>query len=676
MSDHQELQAQWEREGGISGDSDPLPAQPEELSDASEEQSQSAVHASTTRIPAPDVSNIVNELSLSMGHAQTKRKASNMSDNEMQDPRLGKAHKADSPKGDSSIASSTANPQMQLGKLNRPSSSSAQVTKARRKEVKDPFDFEVPQDDEKDHAQAFNSIRIENGPATPSARRVQPLRVLPQLVSSKTKQADPKRGRPKGSKPHQTAVDEGPRHNLRSRKVDAKPSSNTKKRNLGATAAPSTKREEHEQQSRKKPKVQPPAIKYLTEDLDMAAEDSITQQNSRRHNVSLTSQAPQVNGDHGTERSDPIPPSATARAQKTTVANPKNRKARPSPERGEAAEGPDDSVLREASNETPGSNESPSKDAQDRTAASEEPRPELFGLDNAWREIKTAKCGIVVSKTKGHKTREIPVLQTEELEELVALIEETTQLYSSSVPGNLESTVPDNTMYRQQDLLGDIQKHMDGLFESFKGEESDIIQDIYAHTFPKIVTLLDTALIARRVQLSDKSNVDALGEIIRIQNMMATLCLRARGPLAKPSAERPTVPAARTMKPLLQSLQTSFGTELQDRKRRLKKKENDARSEQMEHESSQRAQQAWEKTQRRKERRTRIIGEAISQRITADRPGRVLRLSQQPRSQEPERRTTEDQWSKEQDLELFAAVFADELGDLPGEMSVCNCLLR
>ncbi|KAL8746208.1 MAG: hypothetical protein Q9184_007776 [Pyrenodesmia sp. 2 TL-2023] len=182
-----------------------------------------------------------------------------------------------------------------------------------------------------------------------------------------------------------------------------------------------------------------------------------------------------------------------------------------------------------------------------------------------------------------------------------------------------------------------------------------------------MVVLLDKAVRTRRAQLLKKSKVDALEEIIRIQDILLVLCQKARDWKTKPTTDRPiTRPTILIQRPL-KALRKRFGTTLADRKRRLQRKIADAKARQLEEES---AQEAWEEAQRKvkaHQARNRLIHEALARKEAELRPAPLL-SQLQPKGQVSEGRTEKkNHWSCEQDKVLLKEIFAEEHGDIPAE---------
>lgn len=691
-------------------------------------------------LPAPtiatasEVSSIVNELVFSAEQQPNKRKASNMSDDEAPQPRAGKKQKVDTIKTNATVRSPRGNSQQPTGKLKRPSKPVPQIN-TRSREARDIFLPEDSQDDaveepqgdavEDDviedlqdvaiegskedaravHANVVLPANLHENPAALQYASPRALRSIPEL-NSKTKrhykptddstaskslpEAEKKsRGKKRGpykkrdaaeALPQQTKTsNDSPRHNTRSRQAETKTKSdpkNPKQDVAPAQAAPPVRRKPR---PGKKTKVQPNAMSVQSEDHKGIDNHVDASQNDAEHGILLSRSASPNDSDDDSEVNKPAPQSATSGAQIDTIVKPVSWSTRQNVERSEVAETPtnlSDVASQEPSSDAARNNESPGRYAQDLTVLSEEPRPELFGLDEDWRKIQTARGKIGVSNIEGRKSTGKPKLSTAHVIDLVRSIKKLTRLYSSIPDGLSGSTVANDLTEHLEELLESIRVSIDGLSESeFQDNANAVVQDVYAYAIPKMVVLLDKALIARSAQLLKKSKVDALEEIIRIQDLLLVLCQKARDWNAKPTTDRPIMRPTMSIRPPLKALRKRFRATLAGRKRRLERNITDAKARQLEEEC---AQEAWEEAQRKMkahQARNQLIHEALARKEAELRPAPFL-SQLQPQSQVSARRTEKSQWSYEQDRVLLKEIFAEKHGDIPGKIVAYHCFWR
>lgn len=661
---------------------DPQSTEAEELFlvEVSEDQSQAPPAPATATAASPDPSNIVNQLAFIKRSQYRQRKVANESDYETQSPSSDRVEKVRGRGGHTVAASTVAASQAQHGKLGRPSRIHGQTSK-KRKGPEDVWEIVdgCPEEQHIIQPRAFKSAKVGDPPTALATASSQALRASSELdtVSNKISEPYKQAGGQKASESQPEAATGGPSHNLRSRKVAEDPSQESRPRRLGATNAPAVQQEQQEPHPpRKITKDKLRAASAQPENREEGDNHTSDQQQGIDHIVYTESHDLPTNEGDNVKEIDLFLPSTSVAAQDDAVTKLSRQETRQEDEQGEGAEDADEAIC----HGTPGGNSyrnrNPGKKARGDSPNPDETRPELFGQDDAWHKIIAARGKVGVSEIRGQKTREIPKMKTKYVTRLVEAIREATSLYASSISGSpSSSTVPDHS---KQELLEDVREHILKLSESsFEGEESKIIQDVYAHAIPKMVSFLDKALKALRAQLLKKGNVDALEEIIDVQNLLVTLCDKARDWQAKPDCNRPITQATRSMRVPLQTLQKTFREKLARREKRLRAEENHARSTQIEEESS---QQAWEEAIQKRDARNRLICQAIRQKAAAERPGPRLQATQ-PRIQRPESRTVQGRvvaghWSDEQDLELLTEIFAEELEDASGKAFACCCCLR
>ncbi|KAI4290307.1 MAG: hypothetical protein L6R35_000414 [Caloplaca aegaea] len=473
------------------------------------------------------------------------------------------------------------------------------------------------------------------------------------------------RGRPKGSAsskaPQSKATGENTGHNPSNQNVDLRPRGTPKKLKVNAATATSIQHNLREPRPSKRATDQPYAVPTASESHEESEHDVAGPEEADRHDddghtvnqhdgaeylTTSTNQAPQVHNENDTGGTSTTFPSA-----RYTDREPSSQRARPIPEESQAAE--DDASY-------PAPISSSGEDCPELSDIPEEFGLELFGMDDAWRKIKTQlrKVG----------TRKKPHLKKGCISKLFGVVEEAIQAYALPVPeSSPESSVLDELAERQRKLVENVEASITGISETeFKGNKNNVLQDIYFHAIPQMMALLDKALKARTVQLSKKRDTSALEEIIRIQEMSANLCRKASRRKAKLSTKRPVKQTINAIGPQLKSLLKKFNAELRERKRCLNQRENDAKRAKLRRLEEESDRQAWQEVQRVKQARNQEIWEAISQKPVGPRPGMAVLLSQ-ARNQEAERRRGQAQWTEEQDVQLFIEFFANGLEDLSVE---------
>ncbi|KAL8652875.1 MAG: hypothetical protein Q9210_002431 [Variospora velana] len=696
MSDDVQIEAQFERDEIMAydhPDPSPSPSEKQPQDQIPREQSQERLPIATTPDKSPEVASMINNMSLSRNRPLKKRKAPASADQEAQISRPGKIQMA------SQLQRGTVNfppriPQAPGGRLERPSNP---VPGARPpvKTGSDPFNMEqaYPEDDQKDgyvdgredRPEQFQSIAINESPSRNPAVILGALRSIPELVSTSTKgntpgdedKLDDEADRPINAADPPSSAPAAPR---RSTRAPQKPINRS---------MPEGNQQSHGTEISKHPHIEAVSANPADQKKKLRGRPPKRPQPGAKHrNHGHRLRKPNV--DDGPTPAIRKGKEIAATAIPTTKGQPPTPASSEDPEEsggtqvdskevgckeGEDEEGEGEGAVsgtiiqqNDAEHAASTTSQAHQADEDDDTDVAEETGLELFGMDNAWRKIKVAIRNIRVSRDREDEKEGILKLATEAVKDLVEVIEKATQAYTSSTPDSSPGSAPSNDLSeRQEQLVADIRGDTDELSEAhFPKKEGDAVQDIYVYAIPQMVALLEKALEARTAQLSERNNIGALQEIIRIQGLLADLCRKARDWSAKPTTKRPIMQPVRKIIPALKSLQGKFEVTLGERKRRLKQKENDAKrakARRLEEESDRRS---WEQIQQDKQARNQAIWNAISQKSVGPRPGMVVQLPQ-ARSQEPERRKDQAQWTEEQDVQLFIEFFANGLEDLSGK---------
>ncbi|KAL9013375.1 MAG: hypothetical protein Q9173_001923 [Seirophora scorigena] len=707
MSDDIQIDAQWDRDA-IANENPDLSDPPEkQFQDSiSKEQAQENLPIAASPEKKPEVATLINSMSLGKNkplkkgsaphktEPSKKRKISRLVNQDAQLARPGKTQKANKLQHGTVLAHSVVIPQVQRGQLKRPKAL-ALGGPTHRKPVVDPWEPEDeeddPEHDQKDdlgdehqaRPQQSESVAIHDTPSKSPAGSDPALKTIPELVLSSTNRIIPR---------HEGKAD-AQADKISSATAPPSPLPAASRRNTRAAQKPinlSIPGGNQQSDGSKISKLQPGAASGSPVQGRMlrkpgrpraSAPPNVLQSEAtngnHRHNLRNREVGMSASGQPKQPKVDAVTAASTKRDVRASRSSKRTKGQPPTPAPPEGHEQPDHEVAdsdesdrreadgegaereeadreeEESSSEAIDSDQSSHGDFEELPDIQEQTSPELLGTDSAWREIKFAIRTI-------EETRENRPVKTRHMKRLVSVMEKATKAYALPVlESSPEPTVLDERAEQQQKRIKGIEKSINKLSEiEFKGNKSDVIRDIYVHAIPQLVALLDSALEARSVQLSRKRHISALEEIIRIQDVLASLCEKALGWRAKPSTFRPIMQPVRTMRPILQSLQDRFKATLRERKRRLKLK-----ARRLEEENDKRA---WEQVQTDKQARNQEIWEAISQKSVGPRPGKVLQLSQ-ARSQDPERQTGQAQWTDEQDLQLFMEFFAEELQDLSVE---------
>ena len=201
---------------------------------------------------------------------------------------------------------------------------------------------------------------------------------------------------------------------------------------------------------------------------------------------------------------------------------------------------------------------------------------QLFGRKRDWAMVLEGARTVGVSVQKGKTVSDKPDLVTQIVTDLVSKIQGAITLYKQL--GSSEALEPEDIQSEEETLttaIDEIYEAVDALSEFNAGttakKQSQTIQDIYAYAIPSLVFLLRAALTCRNHQFSQDDDIVALGEIIKIQDMIRELCLKARQWKAKPITDRPIMGStSQKIGPYMRDLRKAFGDELERRERAIR----------------------------------------------------------------------------------------------------------
>ncbi|KAL8816296.1 MAG: hypothetical protein Q9223_004669 [Gallowayella weberi] len=295
-----------------------------------------------------------------------------------------------------------------------------------------------------------------------------------------------------------------------------------------------------------------------------------------------------------------------------------------------------------------------------------EGKPELFGQDCLWREIHEARRRIGRSKVQGDTIREIPKLQTGLGKRMDRLIKTASQIYDPNYQAKAK--------VERHDHLERLTVCIEELSESScQDEEREVVQDLYAHTIPKLVLLLEKALQARSPQLSDRKDITALKEIIHLQGLLLTMCKKARVWKARPVRKTSIVRPAMTIGKIMETIRKAFKKQLEIRRRKIAMRAAKANKPAEIDEFS--SQQAWEAAKRKAEAlRQRILDDCRCRNATQwGRRPIPQSQSQQPSPQLVTTPNVVEGWSREQTRALVVELLRKDHRDLTGKTYILGC---
>ena len=267
-----------------------------------------------------------------------------------------------------------------------------------------------------------------------------------------------------------------------------------------------------------------------------------------------------------------------------------------------------------------------------------------------WDKVMEGANTVGVSNKDNVVKKGKPHLETRTIKDLVKQVRKTTKIYQ--VSGQRGEVEPEVQKLAHQ---------VESIDEDRAGNKKcEMIQDIYAHAIPELVFMLDKALAARETECSPPTHVKGLTEIIQLQDIVIRLCEKAQGWKENPVTDRP-IKKSTTQKilPYMRSMRKSLRRELENRKREMQRKKDDAAAEL----ERQRMEEEMGQKKIEDERVRLEIWERIDEQL--DRNERVLFSRRPPRPPRPVPPLGVDDWTVEQDLVLNK--YLEEFGDLPGE---------
>ncbi|KAL8736726.1 MAG: hypothetical protein Q9166_000092 [cf. Caloplaca sp. 2 TL-2023] len=649
--------------------------------------------------------NILNRLSLpSLGIQQAKRKRSSSIGDPMPEP-IKRSKTGDS-NGNTASDLPKASPQVRRGKLKRPT---PQLIggKAVRVNPKDPFDVDDEQQNKHEPLRQDSRLAKRERPSkkahfssTLAADPEVGLATGPDAAAVPVAPSKVRRGRPpKSAKSKPVGEQPGSRRKLGDRKVDGipQPSGEPEKRQVKPRKSVAVSSSPTDPRAGNVPELKCSSSPDR-EGFNVRGDERVQRRGARDNNqvdVGSCSIEPSVEAESDTSDGSelmPVQEVPNSSIEESEINATSQKLAAEEPEasdnendyhasdgqfydnEGQENDGQENCVREsdDQENDDQGTDEQGNvgqegedQDVQDSRPVSDKPKLELLGQDHVWRSINEARRKVGFSSRRGHKMREIPSIQTGYGRKIVNLIKTAAQLY--------DPTDQDQPRVQQQEALGDLTQSIEDLAESSnQGEESETIQDIYAHAVPSLVLLLRKALKARSRQLSDRKNTTALEEIIHLQDVLITLCQKAQGWKAKPITDRPIIRPNDTINAHVGRMRSAFSKVLDIRKQQLKLQaakagtppETDGLSSQREREATIKKNGA---------RRQMIIDDC--ERGSATHWGRRPVPQSQIHKSDPQPvlpQSVVEDWSKEQDRALICELLKRDLWNLSAAFVPCS----
>ena len=146
---------------------------------------------------------------------------------------------------------------------------------------------------------------------------------------------------------------------------------------------------------------------------------------------------------------------------------------------------------------------------------------------------------------------------TETIKSLLSYIKEAISLYKQLKDlENASASTPEPLLNQLQLETDKIEEHIEDIAEHKEPKKrSKIIRDIFVYAVPAMIFLLESALVLRVSQRRGLQKYSALEEIVRIQEIMLKLCIKANAWKAKPSTDQPIIkPTKSVMYPYIRDM--------------------------------------------------------------------------------------------------------------------------
>ena len=192
---------------------------------------------------------------------------------------------------------------------------------------------------------------------------------------------------------------------------------------------------------------------------------------------------------------------------------------------------------------------------------------DLLGLEMDWEKILKAAQSVGGSKLPKNQ---MPKFQTETIKALVSEVREARSLYQ-----NRPCDKPIDDFHELLISIEDQIKH-DGISEAKAfNKKSQMIRDIYTRAIPALVFLLESAFSFHALHPKGLHRYEALQDIVRVQEMIICLSMKAKIWKARPNTDKPIIkPTKGIILPYTRGMKKVFQEELIEQKRRWKMSQN------------------------------------------------------------------------------------------------------
>ena len=285
-----------------------------------------------------------------------------------------------------------------------------------------------------------------------------------------------------------------------------------------------------------------------------------------------------------------------------------------------------------------------------------QPVLDLLGQEDEWKKIFEAARSVGPKKLRENR---MPQLQTETIRTLLIDIKEARILYERLSPYNkVDQDHPDGLYEQLQRFLDVIEeqiKHDDISEAAAYIKRSKMVRDIYACAIPALVFLLDSSFSFHGLHSQGLRRFEALEEIVRLQEMIVLLCMKAKILKANPNSETPIKkPTTSIIYPYTRDMKKIFKIELEQQKRKWKIKQNALKTAKSEEERIEQSQRQREESTSEKGHSNGRIFESIQRereilRSSRNRIGKPAVQSTQTNSHH----RSNTNWTEEEEKELM-----------------------
>ena len=286
----------------------------------------------------------------------------------------------------------------------------------------------------------------------------------------------------------------------------------------------------------------------------------------------------------------------------------------------------------------------------------DQPVLDLLGQEDEWKKIFEAARSVGRKKLRENR---MPKLQTETIRTLVIDIKEARTLYERLSPyKKVDQDQPDGLyeqLQRSLDAIEEQIEHDDTSEAAAYIKRSKMIRDIYACAIPALVFLLDSSFSFHGLHSQGLRRFEALLEIVRLQEMIVLLCMKAKILKANPNTDKPIKkPTTSIIFPYTRGMKKIFKIELEQQKRKWKIKQNALKTAKSEEERIEQSQWQREESTSEKGHRNGRIFESIQRereilRSSRNRIGKPAVQSMQTNGHH----RSNTKWTEEEEKELM-----------------------